>query len=258
MVESHAGAGGQIGYTALSMAKPDGYTIGTITTMSIVTHELTREGLAYTFKDSFIPIGQAVFDPSGCVVLADSPFKTLDDLIQEAKKNPGKINWGGTMLWGTHHVQLALLEREAGIKVNYIPFDGLSETRAAILGGHLDVAASGMSGWLPLINEGKLRALAFAGTKRLSQLPDVPTYLELGYDVVVGSNRGFAAPAGTPKEIITLLSDTLKEVLEDPEFLAEAEKVGIAHTLNYSSAEDFRNFLLKLQNNMREFFAQQK
>jgi len=258
IVENHKGAGGQIGYTTLSMAEPDGYTIGTITTMSIVTHELTREGLAYTLRDSFIPIARVVLDPSGCVVPADSPLKTMEDLIKAAKENPEKLNWGGTMLWGTHHVQLALLENKAGVKLTYIPFDGGAETRTAILGGHLDVGASGMSGWVPLIKEGKLRALAFAGPARLKSLPDVPTYKELGYDFEVGSNRGFAAPAGTPKEYIDLLSNTIKEVMQDPEFLKEAEKMGYAPTFNYLSAEDFRSYLLILQDNMREVLKEVK
>jgi tripartite-type tricarboxylate transporter receptor subunit TctC len=104
IVEDHSGAGGQIGYTALAMSEPDGYTIGSCTTMSFVTHELTREGLAYNLKESFDPIARIELDPSVCVVPANSPYETLDDLIQAAKENPGKVNWGGTMLYGTHHI----------------------------------------------------------------------------------------------------------------------------------------------------------
>lgn len=252
IVEDHSGAGGQIGYTTLSMAGPDGYTIGSITTMSIVTHELTREGLAYNLRDSFAPIARIVLDPSGCVVPANSPYQTLEDLIKAAKENPGKINWAGTMLWGTHHVHAALLEKAAGVKFNYIPYDGVAETIVAILGRHVDVAASGMTEWAPLIKEGKLRSLAFAGPSRLEWLPEVPTYKELGYDFGVGSNRGLAAPAGTPKEIIEILSNTVKEVLQDPEFLKDAEKIGIVPILSYLDGEAFRDYLLTLQDSMRE------
>ncbi len=247
------GAGGSIAYTALALSPPDGYTMGTTNTMSFVTNEITTEGLAYTLKDSFTPIAQVVFDPSGCVVPADSPFKTLDDLIKAAKENPGTISWGGTMLGGAHHIHALILEREAGIKLNYIPFDGLSEIKTALLGGHIDVGASGMSGWTELINEGKLRSLAFAGINRIPLLPDVPTYTELGYAVQTGSNRGYSVASGTPKEIVDLLTNTIKEVLESPEFLAEAEKLGLAHTLDYLSGADYYAYLLKLQGNMREF-----
>lgn len=247
------GAGGSIAYTALALSPPDGYTMGTTNTMSFVTNEINTEGLAYTLKDSFTPIAQVVFDPSGCVVPADSPFKTLDDLIKAAKENPGTISWGGTMLGGAHHIHALILEREAGIKLNYIPFDGLSEIKTALLGGHIDVGASGMSGWTELINEGKLRCLAFAGINRIALLPDVPTYTELGYAVQTGSNRGYSVASGTPKEIVDLLTNTIKEVLESPEFLAEAETLGMAHTLDYLSGADYYAYLLKLQVNMREF-----
>lgn len=258
IVENHSGGGGQIGYTTLSMAEPDGYTIGNINTMSIVTHELTREGLAYTLRESFIPIARMVLDPSACFVLSDSPFQTLEDLIKAAKKNPGKINWGGTMLWGTHHVHAALLEKFAGIKLNYIPFDGEVETKGALLGRHIDVAATGISGWLPLVKEGKLRVLAVAGPERQKLHPDVPTYKELGYNFEVGSNRGLAAPAGTPKERIEILSNTIKEVLQDPEFLKDAEKTGIVSIISYLNSEDFRSYLLTLQDNMRDVLKEVK
>ena len=252
IVEDHSGAGGQIGYTALSMAEPDGYTIGSITTMSIVTMELTREGVAFTLKDSFEPIARLVLDPSVCVVPANSPYQTLEDMIQAAKENPGKINWGGTMLYGTHHIQAVLLEKEAEIKLNYIPYDGFSELLPSILGEQIDSAASGMTEWLPQIKEGKLRALAFAGPSRTEWLQGVPTYKELGYEVAVGSNRGLAAPAETPKEYIEILSNAVKEVLQDPEFLKDAEKIGIVPILGYLNGETFKDYLLTLQDNMRE------
>jgi len=252
IVEDHSGAGGQIGYTALSMAEPDGYTIGSITTMSIVTMELTREGVAFTFKDDFEPIARLVLDPSVCVVPVNSPFQTMKDMIQAAKENPGKINWGGTMLYGTHHIQAVLLEKEAGVKFSYIPYDGFSELLPSILGEQIDSAASGMTEWLPQIKEGKLRALAFAGPSRTEWLPGVPTYKELGYKVAVGSNRGLAAPAGTPKEYIEILSNTVQEVLQDPEFLKDAEKIGIVPILGYLNGEDFKDYLWTLQDNMKE------
>jgi len=252
IVEDHSGAGGQIGYTALSMAEPDGYTIGSCTTMSFVTHELTQEGLAYNLKESFDLVARIELDPSVCVVPANSPYQNLEDLIQAAKDNPGKINWGGTMLYGTHHIHAILLEREAGVKFNYIPYDGFSELLPSILGEQIDVAASGMTEWLPQIKEGKVRALAFAGPVRLEWLPGVPTYKELGYKVAVGSNRGLSAPAGTPVEYLDILSNAVKEVLEDPEFLEDAEKIGIVPILSYLDGKPFKEYLLTLQDNMRE------
>jgi len=251
VIENHKGAGGQIGYTTLSMARPDGYTIGTMTTMSCVTHELTRKGVKYTLRDSFIPICRIIQAPSGLFVLDSSPFKSLDDLVKAAKKSPGKLNWGGTMKWGTHHVHMALVEKATGIEMTYIPFDGGSESRAALLGGHLDVVAGGITGLAPLVDQGKVRALAVGGAKRSPLLPNTPIYKELGYDIEVGSNRGFSAPAGTPKEIIDILSNTFKEVVEDPEYLEDAKKIGIYTTIGYMPSTEYRNYLLNLQDTMR-------
>lgn len=247
------GAGGSISYTALALAPPDGYTMGTTNTMSFVTNELTTEELAFTLKDSFAPICQVVFDPSGIVVPADSPFENLDDLIKAAKEKPGSISFGGTVLWGAHHIHTLMLEKEANIDLNYIPFDGLSEIKTAILGGHIDVGVSGMSGWVDLINEGKLRSLAFAGRNRILQIPEVPTYIELGYDILTGSDRGFSMPAGTPKERIDLLEKTIKEILEDPEFLTEAKNLNMADTLVFIEGEEFYRYLINLQDIMKEF-----
>jgi tripartite-type tricarboxylate transporter receptor subunit TctC len=252
IIENHKGAGGQIGYTMLSMAKPDGYTIGTISTMSFVSHELIRKGVKYTLHDSFIPIARIVQMPSCLSVLVDSPYKSLNDLIKDAKESPGKVSWGGTMKWGTHHVHMAMLEMATNVKMTYVPFDGISETRTYLLGGHLDVAAGGLAVYAPLVEQGKLRILAVGSAERSSLLPDAPTYKELGYDIEISSDRCFAAPAGTPKEYIDILSNAFKEVMEEPAFLEDAKKIGIYNVLEYMNSADLRNYLLNLQNTMRE------
>ncbi len=252
IVEDYSGAGGQIGYTTLAMAEPDGYTIGSITTMSIVTMELTRDGVDFNFKDDFSPIGRIQYDPSAAVVPIDSPFNSIDDLVAYAKENPGRVNIGGTLLWGTHHIHAALLEDVSGAKFSYIPFDGVSETRSAILGKHIDVGTSGSTEWQPQIEAGQVKCLAVAGNQRMEFLPDVPTYRELGYAFEVGSDRGLAAPNGTPEEYVEILSKTLKEVLEDPQFLIEAEKIGIKSTLGYLNGPEFKNHLSELQDNTKK------
>jgi len=258
VVENHKGAGGQLGYTTLSMAEPDGYTIGTMTTMSCVTHELTREDIPYTLKDSFIPIARIVLAPSGFYVPQDSPFKNLKDLIKYARSHPGELTVATDILWGTHHVQLKLLEKAAGIQMTNVPFDGSADVRAAILGGHVDAAMGGFAYFAPLVAEGKLRGLAVGAPERSVILDSVPTYREEGYDIVIGSNRGFSAPVDTPKEYIDTLSAVFKEVLEDPVFLVEAEKIGIEKIIGYLAADDYRAYLLNLQNEMREMLKKVK
>ena len=116
----------------------------------------------------------------------------------------------------------------------------------------------GFAYFAPLIEEGKLRGLAVGAPERSPILDTVPTYREQGYDIVIGSNRGFAAPAGTPKDYVDILSATFKEVLEDPEFLVEAEKIGIEKIIGYLNADDFRAYLLNLQDEMREMLKKLK
>jgi tripartite-type tricarboxylate transporter receptor subunit TctC len=258
IIENHKGAGGQIGYTMLSIAKPDGYTIGTITTMSIAMHELTRKKVKYTLQNSFRPIARIIQAPSCLCVPIKSPYKNLDQLIEAAQTKIKKLSWGGTMKWGTHHVHLALLEQFTNIKMTYIPFDGTSETRTYLLGGHLDAGAGGTSEYASLVRQKKIRVLAVGSVERSPLFPEIPTYRELGYEFEIGSSRGFAAPAGTPKEYIDILSNTFQEVMEDPAFLEDAERIGIHTTLAYLNSNDFRNHLLNLQNNIQEMLKEFK
>ncbi|MEJ2058084.1 MAG: tripartite tricarboxylate transporter substrate binding protein [Desulfofustis sp.] len=258
VIENNSGAGGQIGYTKLATSEPDGYTVGAITTLSIVTHELTRKGVIYSLKESFQPIGRVILDPSVVVVRADSPFKTLEDLITAAKEKPGELNWGGTFLYGAHHVHYIMFERATGAKLQYVPFDGAAESRAALLGGHIDVGAGGVSEYVQLVKEGKARILVVGGEQRYPALPDVPVYTELGYDVQIGSNRGFAVPSGTPEERTKWLEDLLAKVMKDPQFLEEAKQVGIADTLAYLPGDKFYTYLKNLQDLMREILPADK
>lgn len=252
--EYHEGGGASVGYTELMMSKPDGYTIGQTNTTSIVTHELTRE-VPYTLKGSFQPAFQVVFDPSTIFVRADSPFKTAEELFDYARENPGKLSWGGTFEWGAHHVHLKKAQRATGTEFTYVPFDGAADSRAAILGGHIDVVAGGASEFVEHVKSGDLRALAVAADNRFPALPDTPTYKELGYDVNAGSNRGFSAPAGTPKERLEVIARAIEEVLQDSDFLVEAEKIGIKDTLEFKGVNEWEKYLHDLQEEMIIFMG---
>ena len=258
VIENNPGAGGQIGFTKLALAEPDGYFVGAITTLSITTHELTRKGVIYSLKKSFRPIARIVLDPSVVVVRADSPFKTLADLIEAAKKDPGNLTWGGTFLYGAHHVHYIMFERATGAKMQYVPFDGGADSRAALLGGHIDVGSGGISEYAQAVKEGTLRILVVGGGQRYPALPDVPIYKELGYDIQIGSNRGFAVPAGTPEDRAQWLDDLLGKVVKDPEFLEDARKVGVADTISYLPGKEFQEYLFQLQDLMREILPKDK
>ena len=252
VIENFKGAGGQVGYSTLAMAIPDGYTIGTITTTSIVTHELTRKSAVYRLEESFIPIARVVHDPAGLFVRTESPLKSFEDLRAKARLNPKTISCGGSSIWGTHHVHSMMLAQRCEIQLNYIPFDGGSEVRNNLLGGHIEVAAGGVSEFLSLIRAGKVRPLVIAAKSKLDELPDVPTYHDFGYDLIMGSDRGFAAPAGTPAEYVEILSQAIQATVEDSTFLVSAEKISLAPILAYKNAVDFKQYLHDLKMNIRE------
>lgn len=256
VVENFAGAGGQIGYTTLVASPPDGYTLGTISTMSIVTHELTRKGVPYKFKENFQPVARITLDPSVLAVKADSPFKSLEDVVAAAKADPGKLSFAGTFTYSTHHIQFLLLEKQAGIKMTYVPFDGGSKAIAALLGGHVDVAASGLSEFASQVNSGEVRILASAGVKQWKGLPEIPLFKDLGYKISLGSNRGLSLPAGASPEIVQYYDDLFTKVANDPEFLDEAEKMGMGPTIAHLGAKEFTDYLTDLQGTMVEFLAE--
>lgn len=257
VIQNKPGAGSQIGYTALAMSKPDGYTIGNINTMSIVTMELTRENIAFKLKENIQPLCQVVYDPSTIFVRKDSPFKTMEDLVDYAKEHPGEISYGGTVMWASHHVHMIMLERAAGIELNYITFDGSAGAKAAILGGHIDVAGAGFSEFVQQVKEGSLRALVTAAATRWEEFPDIPTYYDLGYDIEIGASRGFGVPKGTPTELVQFLANTIKEVMKKPEFIAKAKQVGIYPILSFRGPEAQTEFLYKLQDEMKEILPEE-
>ena len=252
VVENFAGAGGQIGYTKLAMSKPDGYTLGTISTMSIVTHELTRKNVPYTFKESFQPVARITLDPSVLAVKADSKYKTLDDLLADAKANPGKLSFAGTFTYSTHHIHDIVLQKQTGTEFKYIPYDGGAKAIASLLGGHVDVAASGLSEFAPLIKSGEVRVLASAGDSQWKSLPEMTLYKDAGYKISLGSNRGLALPAGCSPDVVKYYDELLAKVANDPEFLAEAEKISIAPTIAHLGAAEFTEYLTDLQAIMAE------
>lgn len=252
IVENYKGAGGQVGYTVLARAAADGYTIGTITTTSIVTHELTRKRVSYSLQDSFIPLARVVMDPSGIFVRADSRFQNVEQLIDAAREKPGWINCAGTSLWGSHHVHLERLKKESGLSFNYVPFDGASDCRNALLGGHIELASGGIGEFSGLIDSGLIRPLIIAAQVRMERFPDVPVYRELGIDLVHGSQRGFAMPTGTPQDLVEKISKAIEETMFNPDFIAEAKKAQLEPVLNFLGPDDFRYSLVALQDQLRQ------
>ncbi len=237
------GAGGELGFTEIVNSKPDGYTIGfsnTPTFISIPIQRKTRFSV-----DMAAPIANIVDDPSAISVQSNSDIKSLDDLIAYAKANPGKVTYGSSGVGSDDHLAVLAFMRKAGIEMRHVPFSGEANVRAALLGGHIMVGSMNLSGSLPYQKEGKIQILAHMGRTRWDMAPNVPTMTEQGFPIVFGATRGLSAPAGTPEDILTTLSDAVKKAVADPGFIEQAAKLNLP--LAYLNAADYKKSLYDLQ-----------
>lgn len=242
VVLNRPGAGGEIGFTELAQAAPDGYTIGFINTPNILTIPIQRK--ARYSLESFAPIANIINDPGAFSVLPSSDIKTFDDLIAYAKEHPGQLTYGTTGIGSDDHLSALEFERITGVTLKHVPFPGNADVRTATLGGHIMMASMNISETVADIQEGALHALGQMGTERWDGAPDVPTFKEQGYDVIMGSMRGIAAPAGVPAEIIAKLEAALEATVADPEFQAKAKEQHLA--LSFMGAADYQAELQSL------------
>jgi tripartite-type tricarboxylate transporter receptor subunit TctC len=221
VVLNKPGAGGAIGFTTLASAPPDGYTIGFINTPSVLTVPIERK-VAFTWQ-SFDLLGNIVDDPDNFSVQADSPIKTLADLAAYAKANPGKVSVGTTGIGSDDHLSMMMFEKAAGVKMNHIPFKGAAEVHQAIATGQIMVAAMNIGEALQYIKGGtRLRNLGQMSVTRTNLAPSLPTFKEQGYDIVMASLRGMAAPKGLPPAVREALVKALERAVNDPQFQAQA------------------------------------
>ncbi|MGB7660339.1 MAG: tripartite tricarboxylate transporter substrate binding protein, partial [Pseudolabrys sp.] len=209
IVETKAGAGGQVGAQVAASAKPDGYIL--------LSHNNGLSGYEEvdklfgrqpkTTRADFIPLARLIADPVLVLVNDQQPYKTLKDFIDDAKKRPEAIIYSSGGLYGATHLPVALLEKVTGIpKLRHLPTNGGGPAITALLGNNTQMSTQSVSASLPHIKAGKLRPLASFGGKRSASVPDVPTLKELGYDVEYYLWVGIFAPKGTPSNIVATLS----------------------------------------------------
>ena len=235
VVENKPGAGGELGFTAIATAEPDGYTIGMLNIPSFINPIIERDP-DYTIA-SFEPVANIVSDATTLVVRADSQFETLDDFIAYVKENPGAMPVGNSSLGGATHTSFLRFLNPNELEVTHVPFPGAAPSRTAVLGGHVAASVMGIGEAAPYVRDGQLRALATMRADRWDQLPDVPTFKELGYNVVAGSDRGLGAPAGIPDEAESALVAAIEKMMNDEEFIEAAEKQDLP--LNYMPPEEY-------------------
>jgi len=218
------GASGDIGFTAIATAVPDGYTIGFINTPPVLTTPIERKA-AYTWQ-SYDLLGNIVDDPGTFCVHSDSPYKNLAELAAFARANPGIVTVGSTGVGSDDHLAMLKFQKSAGVKMNHIPFKGSSETRNAVIGKQIVVAAINVGEALQYQKGGSpIRCLGQMTVARSSMAPDWPTFKEQGYDFEMASLRGIAAPKGLPPAIRDRLAGAIERAAADPALRVAAEKV---------------------------------
>jgi tripartite-type tricarboxylate transporter receptor subunit TctC len=230
VVVNKGGAGGQVGWTELIRQKPDGYYIGFINLPATNTVILDPDRKAIFTEKDFTPIINQVLDPGVIWVRADSPFKTLQDLIDAAKKSPSTIRAATTGILSDDHLAILMTEEAApGAVFRIVHLDGGATQFKEIMGGNIDVAFDNVGGIVQRVASGEVRALAVMDDVRSKFLPNVPITKELGYPTVVSnSTRGIAGPKGMPEAVLSKLREVLKKAMDDPEHISKLETQGLA------------------------------
>lgn len=227
-VVNRPGAGGQIGYTELTSAKADGYTIGATGSPSVVVSPLDpARGAQYT-RASFEPLGMQVVDPAVIGVAPDSPYTDLASLIDAAKAAPGSITTTTTGIQTGEHFALAQIKEVTGADLAPVHFsEGQSQAVAAFLGNHVPVYVGSASDVIDLVKQNKIRVLGVMDSQRSQFLPDTPTFQESGYDVISTTARGYSAPAGLPEPVAEKLQSALKAAIENSDVQAKMTDLGL-------------------------------
>ena len=253
VIVNRPGAGGEIGFTALGLSDPDGYTIGFINLPTIITVPISRD-TRYKMED-IQAISGVVYDPGAFSVRPGSEFTTLDQLVAYARENPRAVTYATSGVGGDDHLAALQFSRIAGIEMIHVPFPGAGEVRAAVLGGHITMAAMNISEAIELVEQGKLISLGQMGEERWEGAPEVPTFKEQGYDVIMGSNRGIGAPAGIPEDVLNALQKAIASAVQDPEFLEAAARQNLP--LAYQNAADFQSYLNDLTADLQQIWDEQ-
>ena len=243
VVDTKAGAAGAVGAQVAASAKPDGYTLLVHIVSLLGFAEVDRiNGRQVKFTiDDFIPIARLVADPNVLVVNADLPYKTLKDLVDDAKQRPNQILFSSSGLYGGTHLPTALFLDAAGLQIKHLPTTGGGPALTAVLGNNAQFTIISFAGAAAQIRAGKLRALACFGDKRVSTYPDVPTMKELGYDIEFYLWCGLFAPKGTPDAIVDKLRVDAKAVATGDAFKQSMGKLN--QDIHYLDQADFKSFI---------------
>nr|WP_277401583.1 tripartite tricarboxylate transporter substrate binding protein [Achromobacter xylosoxidans] len=240
VVENRPGVSGMLGLKAMVSSAPDGYTIGQVPLS--VTRFSQLGTIQIDLAKDLDYIARAAGLAFGIAVRVDSPWKTLDDMVQAALARPDHYSYASPGMGNQTHIGMEILSRQVGMKMMHVPFKGGSEATQALLGGHVDAVADS-STWAPFVLDGRLRLLATWGEQRLARFPDVPTLKEQGYALAMSAPGGVAAPAGLPPAVREKLREAFRAAVLSPQHKAATDKYDM--TVMYEDAGDYKAFVAK-------------
>jgi tripartite-type tricarboxylate transporter receptor subunit TctC len=238
VVNNVGGGGGAVALGQIAKKKNDGYELTSCTSTGLIRIPQLR-AVPYSHED-FVPVMHFTSVQSGLVVKSDSEYKSVKDLIEFARKNPGKVTYGTPGAGSPMHMAMEFIGMKENIQWTHVPFTGGAPGVTALLGGHV-TALSESTEWLPHVKDGTLRLLATHGEKRMSAFPDVPTLRELGYDFINETVFLIAAPKGTPPAVVSKLDAAFKQAMADPEFVKTIKTLEFEVT--YRGAADTQAYL---------------
>lgn len=236
-VTNKVGAGGEIGFAAIADAAPDGYTIGFIATPNLVT--ILAERQARYSLDKIDPLVNVVDDPAVWVVKDDSPFKTVGDAVKRAEAAPNTLTVGSTGVGSKDHLAMLRIQKAGKAKFTHVPFPGFDTNQKALLAGKITIAGAGLGEALRLRASNPVRILGVMSSERAAVAPDIPTFKEQGYPIVIGSMRGIGAPQGLPPDVRAKLVDAATKSANDAEFVKVAANPDSYQPLRVLGPDEF-------------------
>lgn len=239
-VVNKVGGGGAVGLTEVAFGRPDGYKIGT---GNVELSMLPHMGIVKFVANDFVPIALLNAEPSAISVNGNSPWKTYEEFMANAKANPGKVRIGHSGTGAIWHLAAEALTDKTGVKFNNVAYDGANPAVTALLGNHVDAVTVSPPEVLSHVRAGTIRLLAVMSDKRQPTFPDVPTLKEKGVDLTVLAWRGIVAPKKTPQNIVDVLSSAVKKTAEDPAFKTSMDKMNMS--LIYLDAAEYKKLIEK-------------
>jgi len=240
-VENRAGGGGWVGWGALAAARPDGYLLGYLNVPSMYAGYLDPQAGRKENLESFTPLMNHVLDYNLWAVKADSPFRSVKDVIDAAKRNPDQVTVSGFGSGGDDHIAVLAIQAETGTRFVVTHYRSTAEGKTAALGGHIQVLAANISEVAEDVRSGQVRVLGVMSPTRSKFLPNAPTFKEQGFNQVWSVSRGIAAPAGLPQDVETRLVGFLERTLTSKEHQAKAEELSLEPSV--VKGEAYRKFL---------------